>query len=43
MQRISGKIFFLLVFTYIWQEIAAKFPKLPEALRNVNPAIIASC
>ena len=27
-----------LVFTYIWQEDAAKISKVPEASRNVNPA-----
>ena len=28
----------LLVFTYIWLVDVAKIPKVPGALRNVNPA-----
>ena len=27
-----------LIFSYIWQEDVAKLPKVPGALRNINPA-----
>ena len=33
-----AQIGLLLVFTYIWQEDVAKIPKVPGALRSVNPA-----
>ena len=40
MQRILQKIFFLfLFFTLIWQENEEKIPKVPGALRNVNPVL----
>ena len=36
--RSDGKFFFVFTKYYnIWQEDVAKIPKLPWAMRNVNP------